>query len=180
MSPKKIIPILFCFLAITSCVDNLDFSQIEDYTITPEYTVSLTYFTVLPSQFFDQSGVQVSENLDVTDFRVFDNSYTRDNLVKVDFDVEIKNEFNRGFTLQIAFLDDNNNLTHSFKEIKVNANDLNYKFSETVQVSTNPNIKNTTKVRVTVIDNSTVPLDSSATTELEFKSSAKIYIDTDA
>ena len=179
MSPKKLIPILFCFLAITSCVDNLDFSQIEDYSITPEYTVSLTYFTVLPFQFFNQAGVQESQKSDITEFRVFENSYTRKNLVKVDFSVEIKNEFDRDFTLQITFLDDNNNLTHRFNEIKVNANNLDYKFDETVEVRTNPNVKNTTKVSVDIIDNSSLPIDPSDTTEFEFKSSAKIYIDTD-
>ncbi|ARV16681.1 hypothetical protein [Polaribacter sp. SA4-12] len=180
MSPKKLIPILFYLLAITSCVGNLDFTQIEDYSVTPEYTVSLTYFTILPFQFFNQSGIQEFEKTDITDFRIFENSYIRKNLVKVDFNVEIKNEFDRDFTLQIAFLDDNNNLTHSFKEIKVKANNLNYKFDETVEVSTNSNIKNTTKVRVTVIDISAKPLDALGTTEFEFKSSAKIYIDTDA
>ena len=180
MSLKKLIPIFFCLLTITSCVDNLDFSQIEDYSVTPKYTVSLTYFTILPFQFFNQSGIQEFQKTDITDFRVFENSYTRDNLVKVDFNVEIKNEFDRDFTLKIAFLDGNNNLTHRFKEIKVNANNLNYKFDETIEVSVNPNIKNTTKVRVTIIDNSALPLDATDTTEFEFKSSAKIYIDTDA
>jgi hypothetical protein len=180
MSPKKLIPILFCFLAMTSCVDNLDFSQIEEYSLTPEYTVSLTYFTVLPFQFFNQAGIQESVKSDITDFRVFENSYTRDHLVKVDFNVEIKNEFDRDFTLQITFLDNNMNVTHRFNEINVNANNLNYKFDETVEVSTNPNVKNTSRVRVVIIDNSTTPIDASATTEIEFKSSAKIYIDTDA
>jgi hypothetical protein len=179
MSLKKLIPILFCFLAITSCVDNLDFSQIEDYSITPEYTVSLTYFTVLPFQFFNQFGIQESQKSDITEFRVFENSYTRKNLIKVDFSVEIKNEFDRDFTVQITFLDDNNNLTHRFNEIKVDANNLSYKFDETVEVRTNPNVKNTTKVRVDIIDNSSEPIDHSDITEFEFKSSAKIYIDTD-
>jgi hypothetical protein len=180
MSPKKLMSILFCFLAMISCVDNLDFSQIEDYNITPEYTVSLTYFTVSSAQFFNQAGVQESIKSDITGFRIFDNSFTKENLVKLDFNVEIKNEFDREFTLQIDFFDDNNNLTHRFNEIKVNASNLNYKFQETVEVRANPNIKNTTIVRVVIIDNSAEPLDASATTEFEFKSSAKIYIDTDA
>lgn len=179
MSLKKLIPILFCFLAITSCVDNLDFSQIEDYSVSPEYTVSLTYFSILPFQFYNLAGNQESQKTDITDFRVFQNSYIRKNLVKVDFNVEIKNEFDRDFTLQIDFLNENMNLTHSFNELKVNANNLNYTFDETVEVRTNPNIKNTTRVRVIVIDNSSAPIDPSDTTEFDFKSSAKIYIDTD-
>ena len=183
MSLKKIFPLLLCVLVTFSCADDLDFSQVNDYSATPEYTGSITYFTILPIQFFDQSGVQQTEKTDVTAFRIFDNSYLRDNLVKVDFYVEIKNEFDRGFTIQIDFLDDNDsNLpTHIFKEINVSANNLDYKFNETIEVSSNPNIKKTTRVRVKVkVDTSTTPLNPSDTSEFEFKSSAKIYIDTDA
>lgn len=173
---KKLSAILFCFFVITSCVNNLDFSQIEDYSISPEYTVSLTYFTISPPQFFDQAGVQLPERSDITDFRVFENSYARDNLLKLDFYVEIKNEFDRDLTLQISFLDDNMNVTHRFNDLKVKANNLNYKFDETIEVRINPNIKSTTKFRVVIIDNSAKPLDASAKTEFEFKSSVKIYM----
>ena len=180
MSPKKLILLFFCFLAMSSCVDELDFSQADDYNITPENTVSLTYFTVLPFQFFNLSGVQESEKSDTTDFRLFDNSYIRDNLVKLDFNVEVKNEFNRSFTVQIVFLDANNNITHRFNEIKVGANNLNYIFFESIEIGTNQNIKNTTRVRVIIIDNLGTSLNPSDTTEFEFKSSVKLYLDTDA
>jgi hypothetical protein len=176
MVMKKLSAILFCFFVITSCVDDLDLSQIEDYSISPEYTVSLTYFTISPPAFFNQAGTQISERSDFIDFRVFENSYARDHLLKLDFYVEIKNEFDRDFTLQISFLDNSMNITHRFDDLKVNTNNLNYKFYETIEVSTNPNIKSTTKVRVVIIDNSVKPLDASAKTELEFKSSVKIYM----
>ena len=173
---KKLSPILFCFFLITSCVNNLDFSQIEEYSISPEYTVSLAYFTILPFQFFNQSGVQVTERSDITDFRIFENSYAKDNLLKLDFYVEVKNEFDRDLTIQISFLDDNMNVTHRFDDLKVDANNLNYKFNQTIAVSSNPNIKSTTKVKVVLIDSSARPLDASAKTEFEFKSSVKIYM----
>jgi len=173
---SKLSLILFCFLVITSCVKNLDFSQIEEYSISPEYTVSLTYFTILPFQFFNKAGVQEAEKSDITDFRVFENSNVRDKLVKLHFYVEIKNEFDRDLTLQISFLDDNMNVTHRFNDLKVIANNLNYQFDETIDVSANPNIKSTTKVRVVVIDNSAKPLNDSAKTEFEFKSSVNIYM----
>ena len=181
MFPKKIVALLFCFFSIVSCVDNLDFSQIEDYSATPEYTSSLTHFTILPIQFINQAGTQLTERTDVTEFRVFENVYLRNNLIKVDFNVEVKNEFDRSFTLQIDFLDSNNSATHSFKEIKVNANNLDYKFTETVEVSSNTNIKNTTKVKITVkMDNGTTPLDPNDKSEFKFKSAVKLYIDTGA
>lgn len=181
MSPqRKIYPLLLILMFLFSCVDKLDLSQIEDYNATPEYIASLTYFKVLPFQFFNQLGVQESERTDITDFRVFENDFLRKNLVKIDFFVEIKNEIDKDFTMQIEFLDNNNNLTHRFQDINVSANDLDYKFDETIEVSSNPNIKNTIKIKVTVkIDNPNPPLNPVDNSEFEFKSSAKIYIDTD-
>ena len=173
---RKLSLLLFCFFVTTSCVNDIDLSQIEEYSISPEYTVSLAYFTILPFQFFNQSGVQVTERSDITDFRVFENSYAKDNLLKLDFYVEIRNEFDRDLTLQISFLDNSMNITHRFDDLKVNANNLNYKFDETIEVSTNPNIKTTTKIKVVILDNSAGPLDVSAKTEFEFKSSVKIYM----
>ena len=180
MSPKKLLPLVFCFLAMISCVDNLDFSQIEDYNATPEYTSSITYFTILAKQFFNQAGVQQSERIDVTDFRIFDNSYIRNNLVKVDFNVEIKNEFDRSFTIQIDFLDDNNLVTYSFlKPLIITANKLDYTNpTEEILISNHLIFLNTTRIKIFVTDNSTAPLNSKDTSELEFKSSVKIYIDT--
>ena len=82
MFVKKIISFILLF-SILSCAETLDFSQIEDYRATPEYTFSLTYFKITPIQFFNQSGIQESERTDITDFRVFDNDFLRNNLVKI-------------------------------------------------------------------------------------------------
>ena len=176
MVMRKLGALLFCFFVTTSCVNDIDLSQIEEYSISPEYTVSLTYFTISPPEFFNGAGAQLPEISDITDFRGFENSYARDRLQKLDFNVEIKNEFDRDLTIQILFLDDNMNVTHRFDDLKVNANNLNYKFDETIEVSTNPNIKTTTKIKVVILDNSAGPLDVSAKTEFEFKSSVKIYM----
>lgn len=167
---------------IFSCSEKLDFSQLEDYRITPEYTVSLTYFKVTPIRFFNPTtGIQESERTDVTDFKVFENNLLRNHLVKVDFDVKIKNEIDKDFTLEITFLDSNSNETHRFQDITVSASDLNFEFNETIDVTLKPSLKNTSKVKIRVkINNPNPPLSPSDTSEFEFKSSAKIYIDTGA
>ena len=181
MSSKKFLPLLFLFLTIVSCVDDLDFDQINDYSATPEFTAALTSFRILPFQFFNSSGIQETERTDITDFRIFQNSYLRDKLVKLDFNLEIKNEYNRAFILQIDFLNSNNSITHRFQEIRINANTLDYKFLEEIVVSTNQNIKNTSKVRITVqLEDPLLAIDPNGTEELELKSSLKFYLDTDA
>ena len=178
MFVKKIISFILLF-SILSCAETLDFSQIEDYRATPEYTFSLTYFKITPIQFFNQSGIQESERTDITDFRVFDNDFLRNNLVKIDFNVEVSNQINKGFTMEVAFLNENQGVTHKFQDIVVNSNTKNFKFLETIDVTTKPNVKNSTKIKIVVkMNNSNPPLSASDTSEFEFKSSAKIYIDT--
>ncbi|MEO9571333.1 MAG: hypothetical protein ABJH82_02515 [Polaribacter sp.] len=181
MPSKKIIPLFLFFLSITSCVDDLDFTQFEDYSAAPEFSVALTSFKILPFQFFNSSGIQESEITDVTNFRIFDRSYVKDKLVKLDFNIEIKNELDRDFTIIIELLDINDSRTHRFQQIKINANNLDFKFLEVIEVNSNLNVKNTSKVSVTVkMDDTITPLDPYSTTEFELKSSLKLYFDTDA
>ena len=102
-------------------------------------------------------------------------------MIKLDFNIEIKNEFDKVFIIQIEFLNQNNSLTHRFEEIKISANDLDFKFLEEIDVNSNQNVKNTTKVRINVkLENPLLPIDPNDTTELELKSSLKLYFDTDA
>lgn len=181
ITPKKIFT-FFSILFFISCADNLDFDQINDYNATPVITSSLAYFTILPSQFFDATGTPSnSEIIDESEIRVFDNDFVKDKVVKIDFNVEIKNEFDRSFSIQIDFLNDNRVITHRLNELNINANDLAFKDMQTVEISSNLNIKNTTRIRITIkIENSATPINPADTSEFEFKSSATIYLDTDA
>ena len=168
-------------LFLSSCSDNLNFNQLDDLVITPVYTSSLAYFTILPFQFFDETGtVQQSEISDISGFRVFENIYIKNNLVRIDFNVEVKNEFERDFTLNVEFLDDNNNITYKFSPLNIDATNLDYTYLEEIDVVANKNIKNTTQVKINArIENSTTPLNASDTKEFEFKSAVTLYIEKD-
>ncbi|MCG1035718.1 hypothetical protein [Polaribacter sargassicola] len=158
-------------------MSDLDFTQIEDYTASQEITTSLIYFTLLPNHFINESGAIQSVKTDVTDFEGFQNDYIKDNIVEATFYVEIKNEFDTSFSIQFDFLDDNNNVTYSITRLEIASNQLDYTFEENVIINNHPNIKNTTKIRTTVVvNNSTVLLTSNETNELEFKSASKIYL----
>lgn len=181
MTNYKKLSLFFSLIVFFSCVDNLDFDQIDEYTYAPVYTSSLAYFKILPVQFFDVSGtIPVSEIIDETEFRIFDTTYIRDNIIRLAIDIETKNEIDSDFLVQINFLDDNNLITHQFNTIRVSANNLNHTFNESVQVSTNQNLLNTTKVSMTIrLDNPSPPLNPSDSSELELKSSITIYLDSD-
>ena len=180
MNSIKVICFFLCSLCIISCSKNLDFSQIDDYVASPIYTFSLTYFKVTPSNFIDAvTGNEIDLPADVSDFKVFENEFIRKNLVKAVFNVEIKNELDRDVILQFNFLDDANNPVYQFDQINISANTLNFTYEETLEVSTNENILNATRVSVKInLSPSVTPLEPSDTSEFEFKSSVILFIET--
>lgn len=182
MFPLKRFIALVLILFTMSCVeDSIHFSQIEDYRATPTFITSVSFFKVKPIQFFNELGVQEAERTDITDFKIFENDFLRKNLVQIDFNVEVRNEIGKDFTMQVEFQDENGNLTYRFQDINVEANNLDFKFEEAIDVTVNTNLKNTSKVKILVrMDNPNPPLNPFDEEEFQFKSSAKIYIDTGA
>ncbi|PQJ79216.1 hypothetical protein BTO18_08545 [Polaribacter porphyrae] len=165
---------------IVSCSDKLDFNQINNYIHKPVLTSALTYFKVVPFQFFDSNGVQQFEIRDVTRFEGFENTYIRENVVKINFNAEIKNEFNRDVTIQAEFLSENDGLLYSFTPIQVQENDLNFTYLEEIDVTTNQSVLNTAKVRIIAsIENTGTPMNPNDTSEFEFKSSITFFIESE-
>lgn len=176
-SLKKISFILSLFI-FTSCTDNLDFNQLDDYILKPVYTSALTYFTVVPPQFFDAAGVQQFEVSSQAEFGVFENKFFRDNVVKLDFNMEARNEFDKNISVKIEFLDKGNNTVYNFSPIEIESKDLNYIYLEEIDISTNPNVVNTATVKITAeIENTGTPLNQTDDNKFVFKSSATIYIE---
>lgn len=182
MTIKKILPLIFGFSIFLSCTDNIDFSQLEDYRVTPEYIGSLVSFSLSPNQFFDETtDNQKFQLIEKSSLRLIESDLMKKKIVKIDFNAEIINEFNNDFTVQIIFFDANNLPTYIFQDMIVSASDINFDFIETIEVKNNPDIKNTLKIKIIItINNPLTVLDSSdLSTELKFKSSLKLYFDSD-
>lgn len=170
---------LLLFVAFFSfCVNDVDFEQANDFVLEPVFTSSLVSFTVFPINFFDSTGtIQQNSITDVSQFRAFDNSFFRDNVIQLDFNVEAKNEFDRKVTITIDLLDADNNLTYELTPIEVESGNLDYSFQEMVVISENPLIVNTLKVRIKAeLESSTTALDLTDRSEFEFKSAFTAYI----
>lgn len=173
---------IFCFalLNLTSCYEKLDFDQIEDYVLKPVLTSSLTNFTLLPIQFFNDLGVQSFRTSDVTEFEIFNNSFIRDNVVKIEFFAEIKNEFDRDVIINITFLDINNNPVFTFTPIEVNSNDVDYTYLEEIEIAGNPSILNTFKVKIEAeLENTGTQMNPNSKDEFNFKSSITVFIESE-
>lgn len=182
MNSIKAIYFFACISLFTSCAETLDFSQIEDYTTTPVFKSSLFYFTMTSNNFIDPTtGNEITDLLaDRSDFRIFENSFLKDNTTKIEFDLEVKNELDRSFIVNIDFLDDNDTVVYSFSPLTIDANDLDFRYLETIEIDTNQNILNATKtiVKVDILSSSNA-LNPTDTRELEFKSSGTLYLKVD-
>lgn len=179
-SPQKI-SIIFCLLLLFSCTEKLDFNQLEEYKLTPVLTTALTFFTVQPFQFFDQNGVPQNGIEDTVDFLLFEDTFIRENVVKMIFNAEFKNELDRDVTIQVDFLNRNNRPVFSFETISVNSLDTNPPpYEDEIVLELQPEILTAKKVKITArLGNSVNPLNPNDTREFEFKSSLTLFVESE-
>lgn len=181
MNPLKKNWFLVSIFLFLSCAENLDFTQIEDYRFRPVLTVALTYFTVQPFHFFDETGIQQNSRTDITEFDLFQDSFIEENVVKMVFNAEFKNEFDRNASIEIEFLDDNNSIVYVFAQIFVESGDVNPPaYEEELILEDNPNIYNANKIRIrATLENIGTQMNPFDTKEFEFKSSVTLFIDSE-
>ena len=102
----KLIPlkIIICIAFFVSCTDNLNFDEI-DLNVDPIVTVPLINFELDQDDFFNSpSGTEIPTITDISDFRVFESSDIRNEIIKTVFDFEIENRFDRSFEVNVVFL----------------------------------------------------------------------------
>ena len=170
--------LLLFLLLLSSCSENLDFNQLDDYTASPVITSSLVYFTLTSNRFIDPVTALEISNLppDESDFTIFDAGFIRNNLIRVVFDIEVKNEIDRGFTLLLELLDDTGVVVYTLSPINISPTELDFTYQETIVFLTNPNIIDATKIRISVgLVPSTNPLIANDPSEFVFKSSITLY-----
>lgn len=177
----------FLFLSLIclsiSCVKNLDFEQMDDFSPTPIYTSPLVYFTLNQNYFYNP--IALSDILipveDISDFTVLENSYIRKNLIKVELEFNIENQFDRQFELKIEFLNANNSITHTFTPFLVNPNDSNFIRKEVIQIANNLSFLSTKKVKVSIRmypSNNGLNLNPNQEQKLLFKSVGTFFLKT--
>jgi hypothetical protein len=181
MNFKKINALFCCLFVVISCVDDLDFTPLDNFKATPTYSVAAVHFTVLPFQFFEQSGNQMNEIREITDFNLFKNDFIKNKTVKLEFNAEVLNEYDNDFILEVQILNANYLPIFKFENMSVSANDLAYKFKQAETLISNPSLINMRGLSITIkTKNPSLVLDPNDSTELQFKSFIKVYLDTDA
>lgn len=177
--PKNIFYLLFILL-FCSCSQKLDFNQLDDYFNKPVFTSSLAFFSINNNNFIETPGTPaVTEIEELTEFRIFENTFFKDNLTQLKFNFELINEFNRDFKIEISLLNNNNLLIYKLEDLDIAANNRNFKQEEVLDVLQNPNVINFTKVLIVIsLDDSTTPIDPLDVGVLDFKSSVTVFLET--
>lgn len=106
----KLLPLL-AFVALSSCVKDVDVDQIDEIVIPPEIAVDLVYFTLSPSHFASSATQVVS---DTTRLDFLDDNYIKKSLMRAEFSFKYTNSFPQAFTSTISFLSENDAVRHSF------------------------------------------------------------------
>lgn len=110
MNKLKGILILCTFLV--SCSSNLDFNQTNDLNLKPTFIANFGSF-IVPANRFIVNGIEQTKLVDILNFKVFNGSDFNKNLIKSELNFEFNNTINRGFNIDIHFLDANDVVLHS-------------------------------------------------------------------
>ncbi|KAA5828133.1 hypothetical protein FPF71_04670 [Algibacter amylolyticus] len=105
-----VLSLAMCFW---SCTEEIDLNQAEDLELSPVIENSLLFFEAPASEFFE-GGTEVNESSDFIEVDIFKNSFNRSHLIKAEFVFEVVNSIDRSYELQIDFLDDLDQLVHTF------------------------------------------------------------------
>ena len=181
MNLLKIYSTALMTIFFLSCSQPLDFKQLEEYKIMPSISSSLVFFSIDASNFNTIiSGVPAaSEVNETTNFKLLENSFIKQNLVQLDFNFKIKNEFNRIFLLDINLLDAQSNTIHKvFDGFEISGNALDISAEVVLIIEDFPEVLNFTKVQFIIgLKDTTTILDATSLSKIEFKSSVVMHLE---
>ncbi|SNR17097.1 hypothetical protein [Tenacibaculum jejuense] len=177
---RLIFRVVLCsfLLMMSSCVEDVNFSQAEDLEITPVVLASLVNSTITQNELVF-GGVEINRPIEQTSlFTIFNNEQTRDNLERIVLQFAINNQFNRGFRIEFFFLDGAGNETLSPITLNVNPNQSDFNQEEEIILANEPAFTNTRNVRTRIellpsSDGSII--DVNVPTSLTFRSAGTLY-----
>lgn len=120
---------------------DVDFDQTEDIVLTPVIASSAVFSEVEASR-FSENGIELETVTDsVANIEIFSDEFVNDNLVKAELVFEAINSINRTFSLQIDFLNEADELQHTFSFDALPSNSGNDIVTEFTEVFENESIE---------------------------------------
>lgn len=129
--PPKIL-LLSVLILFTSCVKDVDFDQLDDWSIQPKYVASLVHFTIIQNKFIDTAGIELINISQDFSTPLNTSTIANKNLTKAEIQFKTSNSFNRQFILVLKLYDVAGNLAYKFNPITVDPNTSNT-ISQTIE-----------------------------------------------
>lgn len=174
---SKFLGIVVVLLFSFSCASDLDFDQVKNLKIEPVVVTNLAYFETKANQFVN-NGVEQNVLFDTSTIEIFNDSFFRNRLKKVELFFELENTINRAYSVGLVFLDSNNKIVHTLNltipaysgvENKVSKTDV----FENAQLGL---LKKTTKIVFTMTMFPGIPLNASSSGSLKMRSGVTAYL----
>lgn len=182
---KKIVFLTILTSLVSSCVDDVNFDQIDELQIEPTIETSLVFFEEPASSFLDEEGNEAQTVNDTVRVEVFTDEFIVDNVIKAEFLFEGVNTINRAYSADINFLDDDNNVLHEVNLAipeSPNNTDVLVTHLETFESITLDAMKSSTQLAFTLTllesTDGTI-LDGNTPGNLRFRSKATFYFSID-
>lgn len=168
-----VVLLLFSF----SCASDLDLDQVNDLKLEPVVVANLAYFNIEAKDFASSgSGETVLSKETTSD--IFNDSFFRRRIKRVDILFELENTIDREYELDLSFLDINGTIIHNTKINVQPYTGIENKVAKT-EVFEGPNLellKRTTTIAFSLRMLPGTPLTSSSLGALKFRSGATAYI----
>jgi hypothetical protein len=165
-------------VCLTSCVEDVDFSQVNDLEITPGVAFPLVNTELVQDQLVF-SGFEVGTLTQISEITILDNATAQNDLERVLLQFEITNQFDREFRIDFNFLDENNNSTNTSFSLNIPPNAQQFEEEYEIIIANNPLFLNTRRVEVsfTLLPSSDGSvIDENVPANLIFKSAGIFYL----
>jgi hypothetical protein len=174
---SRLFGIIILTLLSFSCSSDLDFNQVNDLKLEPVFIANLSYFDVPANDFVD-NGVEQYVSYDVQNFNYFREKFFRDNLKRADFDFEITNTINRSYSLDLNFLNQNDQTVYTipFDIPASTGTPVIIKKIEIFENATLDLLKTTKRMEFVIIMARGPVLSENSPGSLKLRSSATVYL----
>ncbi len=168
--------LLFILPLFVSCINNADFDQIS-VNPTPNLLFPLVFFELNQLDFLDDvTNTEITFVTDVTDVDFFQTSTVRDNLIRMDINYEITKTFERRFIFLIEHLDSNGVVVFTHEPIGIGALTTSAEGFLSIDLNVNPDVLNTTQIRITTTIVPGTVLDPNIENTITFKSTGLFFL----
>jgi len=159
------------------CTKEVDFNQVNDFEVSPVLESSMFFFDASAADFF-VGGTEVSIVQDFIFLDIFNSSLINNNLIKSEFVLETINSINRAYSLRIDFVNNANQLQHSFTVTAPSSSlnsDLITNHTEVFEGATLAALKRTTKLVFTLSMLPGPPIDENTLGRIHLESKGVFY-----